>query len=326
MVSKEVSSHTSTLHDSRSNILTSADPIPSPQPSTTSSPASQPQPNPSAASPEQQHHADPDEVDISNAEHYYAPQTTNRIPPADLNDAQLRQMMLGMDSSAANGSTPSAQNNPLAAMMASMGMPNPGEPGGPDPDDPMMKMLSQMMAGAGGAGGPGGAQNPFAAMAGGAGGAAPQHQQQPPPDTTTAAIWRVLHFLVAAGLGLYIALLTQFTGTKVARERSAFAAYSATGDAQEGGLGGGANAEDLRRYFFWAFATAESILLTSRFFLDKGARGPSGMVATVLGFVPESKWKSLVVNAMQYVQIFSTVRMDMLVCVFVLGVCSLVKG
>lgn len=235
-------------------------------------------------------------------------------------------MMLGMDpstgnpSSAANGNTP--PDNPLAAMMASLGMPNPGEAGGPDPDDPMMKMLSQMMAGAGGpGGGPGGAQNPFAAMAGGG---APQ-QQQPAPDTTTAAIWRVLHFLVAAGLGLYIALLTQFTGTKVARERSAFAAYSAT-DAQDGIGGGSANAEDLRRYFFWAFATAESILLTSRFFLDKGARGPSGMVATVLGFVPESKWKSLVVNGMQYVQIFSTVRMDMLVCVFVLGVCSLVKG
>lgn len=231
--------------------------------------------------------------------------------------------MLGMDPSAANGATPSPQDNPLAAMMASMGIPNPGEAGsGPDPDDPMMKMLSQMMAGAGG--GPGGAQNPFAAMAGGP--QQQQQQQQPAPDTTTAAIWRVLHFLVAAGLGLYIALLTQFTGTKVARERSAFAAYSATGDAQDGVGVGGANAEDLRRYFFWAFATAESILLTSRFFLDKSARGPSGMVATVLGFVPESKWKSLVVNGMQYVQIFSTVRMDMLVCVFVLGVCSLVKG
>lgn len=218
-------------------------------------------------------------------------------------------------------------------MMASMGMPNPGEAGGPDPDDPMMKMLSQMMAGAGaggpggpgGPGGAGGAQNPFAAMAGAGG------PQQPAPDATAAAIWRVLHFLVAAGLGLYIALLTQFTGTKVARERGAFADYTATGATQvyEDNGGGGSSAssaQDLRRYFFWAFATAESILLTSRFFLDKGARGPSGMVATVLGFVPESKWKSLVVNGLQYVQIFSTVRMDMLVCVFVLGICSLVKG
>lgn len=236
--------------------------------------------------------------------------------------------MLGMDPTAsANGTTQNPQNNPLAAMMASMGMPQPGEAGGPDPDDPMMKMLSQMMAGAGGPGGPGGgAQNPFAAMAGGAGPQQQQGQQQSTPDATAAAIWRVLHFLVAAGLGLYIALLTQFTGTKVARERGAFADYTAaTGAAQEE-YGGVTNTQDLRRYFFWAFATAESILLTSRFFLDKGARGPSGMVATVLGFVPESKWKSLVVNGLQYVQIFSTVRMDMLVCVFVLGICSLVKG
>lgn len=233
-------------------------------------------------------------------------------------------MMLGFEPTSANG--PSTANgappdNPFAAMMASMGVPNPGEgggAGGPDPNDPMMKMLSQMMGGAG-AGGPG-AQNPFAAMAGGQ-----QQQQQPPqvaPDATAAAIWRVLHFLVAAGLGLYIALLTQFTGTKVARERGAFATYSATASDEQAN----ASAEDLRKYFFWAFATAESVLLTSRFFLDKGARGPSGMVATVLGFVPESKWKSLVVNGLQYVQIFSTVRMDLLVCVFVLGVCSLVKG
>ncbi|KAJ4414100.1 hypothetical protein N0V82_008131 [Gnomoniopsis sp. IMI 355080] len=309
------------------------DPIPSPQPSTTSSPAATPPQPSSTAAPEQQqqqqqtHHADPDEVDISNSEHYYAPQTTNRVPTADLNDAQLRQMMLGFDptsSTASNGAAP--PNNPFAAMMASMGA-DPNNPssggGGPDPDDPMMKMLSQMMGGAGGPPGAGGAQNPFAAMMGGGGGGPQQQQQQSPPDATAAAIWRVLHFLVAAGLGLYIALLTQFTGTKVARERGAFAAYTTTttttGEQQ-------ASEEDVRRYFFWAFATAESVLLTSRFFLDKGARGPSGIVATVLGFVPESKWKSLVVNGLQYVQIFSTVRMDLLVCVFVLGICSLVQG
>lgn len=299
------------------------DPVTS-QPSTASSTAPTPQPT----SAEQQTHADPDEVDISNAEHYYTPQTTNRSAPpnADLNDIQLRQMMLGFDPTAsANGANgaPLGANNPFAAMM---GLGNSPGQDGPDAEDPMMKMLSQMMSGAGG--GAGGAQNPFAAMAGGspsaAGGAAPA-ANSPPRADTSAAVWRVLHFFVATGLGLYIALLTQFTGTKVERERGAFADYTGTGtNGSAGGEGG--DIGDLRKYFFWVFATAESVLLTSRFFLDKGARGPSGMVATVLGFVPEGKWKSLVVNGLRYSQIFSTVRMDMLVCVFVLGVCSLVRG
>lgn len=229
-------------------------------------------------------------------------------------------MMLGFDPST-NGAPPqsAAANNPFAAMM---GGANLGE-GGPDPDDPMMKMLSQMLGGGANGAGGGGAQNPFAAMAAAAGGG-PQQQPQPPAsDVSAAAVWRVLHFLVAAGLGLYIALLTQFTGTKVARERGAFAEYTINNEQQ--GANANANAEDLRRYFFWAFATAESVLLTTRFFLDKGARGPSGIVATVLGFVPEGKGKSFVVNGLRYGQIFSTVRMDMLVCVFVLGVCSLVR-
>lgn len=295
--------------------MPSSDPIPSPQPSTASAAPAPPQTG-SATAAAEQHHADPDEVDISNAEHYYAPGATHRVPPASLNDDQLRQMMLGFDpptntTSSANGAPPAA--NPFAAMMGMAGN-NPNE-GGPDPEDPMMKMLSQILGGSGG----GDTQNnPFAAMQ-------QQQQTQPPPATTStiaAAVWRVLHFLVAASLGLYLALLTRFTGTKVERERGAFA-YT-TG--QQGDDSSGRSEDLYRAYFFWAFATAESVLLTSRFFFDQGARGPSGMVATVLGFVPAGPWKSLVVNGLQYVQILGTVRMDLLVCVFMLGVCSLLQG
>lgn len=265
------------------------------------------------------HHADPDEVDISSAEHYYRPETTNRVPPpnnfdpANMNDNQLRQMMLQFDSPAgANGAQQGPMPpNPFAAMMG-MGGGGPGGEGGPDAEDPMMKMLSQIMGGA--AGGPGGAgmPNPFAAMNG---------QPQPGaaaaavPTDSYAAVWRLLHFSVAMGLGLYIALLTQFTGTKVERERGAFADTTAS---EEG-------VADLRKYFFWAFATAESVLLTSRFVLDKGRTPPSGMVQMVLGFLP-GQWKNLASNVLRYSQIFRTIRSDMLVCVFVLGVCSLIRG
>lgn len=302
-----------TLYSNLTDHQLDSDPVPA---ATATPPAAT---SPQNAGSADQHHADPDEVDISNAEHYYRPETTNRVPPPDnfdpanMNENQLRQMMLGFDrpagaSGAQGGSMPP---NPFAAMMGA------GGEGGPDADDPMMKMLSQMMGGAAG-GGPGGgmpspfggAQNPFAAMNG-----QPQAGAAAPVTDTYAAIWRLLHFIVAMGLGLYIALLTQFTGTKLARERGAFADTTA---AEEG-------VADLRKYFFWAFATAESVLLTSRFFLDKGRAPPSGIVQMVLGFLP-GQWKALASNGLRYSQIFSTIRSDMLVCVFVLGVCSFIRG
>lgn len=179
-------------------------------------------------------------------------------------------------------------------------------------DDPMMKMLSQMLGGAGA--GPGAANgNPFAGMQ------QQQQQQQTAaalPDSY-AAIWRVLHFVLAMGLGLYLAVFAGFTGTKVERERGAFAATTA------------ADTEDvlaMRKYFFWTFATAETVLLTSRFFLDRGRASPPGMLWTIMGFLPESKWKSYLGTGLRYSQIFSTVRSDILTCVFVLGACSYLRS
>lgn len=239
---------------------------------------------------------------------------------------QLRQMMLGFDRPASANGTPSAgvPQNPFfdPAMMGRAGA------GGEDPgaEDPMMKMLQQMMGGAGGPGGMpnsfGGAgdgqNNPFAAMMGGGGG---EQQQQPTQQLAAtdvyAAVWRLLHFVLAVGLGLYIALLTSFSGTKIARERGAVASATRAGAAD-------VDAADLRRYFFWTFATAETVLLTSRFFLDRSraSSSPPGILWTVMGLLPESQWKGYLAMLLRYSQIFSTVRMDMLVCIFVLGVCA----
>lgn len=211
---------------------------------------------------------------------------------------------------------------------------NGNSPGnGPDAEDPMMKMLSQMLGGASGPGGASpfgsGADNPFAQFAAmsGAGGAhqSQQAQQQQAANSAVSdmytAIWRVLHFVLALGLGLYIALGSSFTGSKVERERGAFAA-TATGtadvDAEE-------ELAQMRKYFFWTFATAETILLTSRFFLDRGRTAP-GMLNMVMGFLPEGKWKMYLSTALRYSQIFTTVRSDLMVCVFVLGVCAWLRG
>ncbi|KAK0705220.1 hypothetical protein B0H67DRAFT_593499 [Lasiosphaeris hirsuta] len=268
-------------------------------------------------------HADPDEVDIS--QHFYQPQTTARIPPQfppppgpgpDLSEAGLRQLMLGLDPASVGGAAGASLGpNPFGAF--------PGA-GGPDSEDPMMRMMMQMLGGDGTAGGspfpfPPAGTNPFASMGMdmppfGPGG--PQ-QQLAMPDRY-ASLWRLLHTAVALGLGLYIALWTSFSGTKVEREREKVV----------GVVGGEENMSESGRKFFYAFATAEALLLTSRYFMDRGrARSAAGggILGMVVGFLPQP-FKGYVEIAMRYGQIFGTVKADVLVCIFVLGMASWARG
>lgn len=219
-------------------------------------------------------------------------------------------MMLGFDRPAtpgANGTGPAGPFDPAAMFGGANGE-----------EDPMMKMLQQMMGGAGGMppgmgqrGGPG--SNPFAAGNPFAGGMQPQ--QQPAAFDPYAAFWRLVHFLLAVGLGLYIAMVAGVTGTKIERERGAFAA--STGNSAD---------DDGRKYFFWTFATAETILLTSRLLLDQGRAPPPGILWTILGFIPDGRLKGLVTTGLKYSRIFTTLRADILVCVFVLGVTSWLRS
>lgn len=262
------------------------------------------------------HHADPEEVDIS--QHYYAPQTTNRVPTGppgggnSISEDQLRQMMLGFDPAGGPG------------LGGAGGMPGLG--GGADGEDPMMKMLQQMMGG--GPGGPGGGANPFGPGSP-FGGGIPQQQTSAVVTDRYSAVWRLLHTAVALGLGLYIALCTSFAGTRLQRVESSVT--GSIGRTKGAGAGGGVVDEQLEgkfdsSRFFWAFATAEAVLLTTRYFLDR-ARGPAatGMVGMAVGLLPPP-FKGYVEIALRYVQVFGTVRSDVLVCVFVLGVCSWLRG
>ncbi|TQV97639.1 hypothetical protein V2A60_006622 [Cordyceps javanica] len=262
---------------------------------------------------------DPDEVDIS--EHFYTPgaarlaaQQRRPVPspaagdgfpglPTDLTEEQheqLRQMMLG-------GAPP-----PGAEGMTGAG----GE------DDPLMKMMSQMMGGAGGgfpgmsgaAGANGPNASPFAGMMG-------AQQPAPGPDVYST-VWRVVHALLALGLGLYIVLLTPFNGTKVQRQL-AFKLAADENPADDAVAHDGLDAA--KKNFFWAFATAEAVLLTTKFFLDKGRAPPPGLLWSVAGQLP-APWRGYVVSVMRYGQIFTTVRTDILLCAFVLGACAWWKG
>ncbi|KAI9644315.1 hypothetical protein NHQ30_007672 [Ciborinia camelliae] len=263
-------------------------------------------------------HADPEEVDISN--HYYEPQTRTPLPrsqsnaPAQqqINDDQLRQMMLGMDPGSLGG-TP-GQNpfggapgpNPFA------GFPGMGAPGEDGANDPMMKMLQQMMGGTGGPPGEGqGGMPSFPGMPGmGMPGMGMQDQAQAAAVDPYAYIWRIVHAVFALSLGLYIALTTSFTGTKYAREASGLANNGLSADSV---------------HFFWIFATAEVVLLTSRFYLENGNSLPAGMMGTVMGFLPEP-WKGYLGMLVRYVRIWGTVSGDAMVCIFVLGVCAWLRG
>lgn len=236
--------------------------------------------------------ADPDEVDIS--QHFYEPGSRGAASPRAgperaVSDAQLRQMMLGFD-------------GPGSGLG---GVPGPG-PGFPAAggDDQLMHVMSQIMGGFA----PGSASSaPLPGM--------PQQQLQQQaarPDGYTYT-FRLLHALLALGLGLYVALLTPFAGTRAERERASLAheQHTPADDANE----------HRKRVFFWIFATGEALLLSSRFFLDEGRGPPTGMVWTVVGFLPEP-FRGYVTVGLKYGRIFTTVRADILACMFILGVCS----
>ncbi|KAI0861445.1 hypothetical protein F4860DRAFT_171065 [Xylaria cubensis] len=270
-------------------------------------------------------HADPEEVDIS--QHYYTPQTTARIPRNDssnLSEAQLHQMMLSFDRPSP-GTPPSRTGNPFLNRTSSSTPGTEGVNGTPGIEgmdqDPMMQMLQQMMAGGmpGGAGG----SNPFAGtgleglLGAAGGGPSPTQQGQQVEQNKTVNLWRILHAIFALGLGIYVALSTTFTGTKVERDAD---------DLQSTGLLGAQNLDQARAWFFYVFTSVETVLLTSRYMMERGGGfTPSGWTWTISGMLPDP-FKGYSRHALRYAQIFTTVRNDALFCVFVMGICSLLRS
>lgn len=221
-----------------------------------------------------------------------------------MSDAALRQMMLGFDPT---GTPPNPNANPFAGFPGMGGMPGMdgagmGEPGA---DDPIMKLMQQMMGGGLGEGA--GGVPTFPGMPG----------QTPAAEADPYAyLWRIIHAVFALGLGLYIAFTTPFTGAKAAREMPAYNTY---GEAGEAGL------SPASVHFFWIFATAEVLLQTSRFFVEKGRVQPGGIMGMIMGFLPEP-YKGYLAMISRYGRIWTTVSADAFVCVFVLGVCAWLRG
>jgi hypothetical protein len=177
-------------------------------------------------------------------------------------------------------------------------------------DDPMMQMLQQMMAG-GGPGGAGGDQLPpgLAQMFGGGGGGAPgQEAQQQQAPSSSAYLWRILHFVISLSLGLYVALNSTFTGAKRARDLSNLTYNSPLSLERNFGS----------QLFYW-FATAEVVLQSSRFFIERGRLSHPGFVGTMSNILPEP-WGGYLRIVGRYSVIYTTVVADAMVIIFVLGV------
>lgn len=171
-----------------------------------------------------------------------------------------------------------------------------GTPQPPNPqNDPFAALMTQLL--------PGGAP-PGAPLSPRSSGASPFGQPPAPQATPQSSMWRILHALFALSLGLYVALSTPFAGTLSERESSAE----------------DTTAQNLN--FFYIFASAETVLLTTRFLLDGGKYTPSGVLGTLLGFLPPQA-AGYVRILLRYWQVFATVRSDLLVCVFVLGAAGL---
>ncbi|KAF4550139.1 GET complex subunit GET2-like protein [Elsinoe fawcettii] len=182
--------------------------------------------------------------------------------------------------------------------------------------DPMMRMMQQMMAGgipgmSADGPGPNGLPADFPpflqAMMGGQQKAKAEEQQQ--VKTESQYLWRILHAIFALSLASYIALTTTFNGSKLSRFEKV-------------------DPEDsVGPRLFYLFATVETLLQSSRYFLEKGQLQGSGWLATIAnsGMVPEPFNGYLKVLG-RYVTIWNTVVADAMVVVFVLGAIAWWRG
>lgn len=190
----------------------------------------------------------------------------------------------------------------------------PGQPqqvrGSEGEEDLMMRMLQQIMGASGmpsreeGQEGDGGLPSGLAAMLGGGAGVRPLEQK----SNENAYRWKILHALLALAMGIYITSMTAFNGQRFSQ------AGAGTGGVDEVGV-----------RFFWTFATAELVLQSSRFFLERGQVSQEGFVGFLMGILPEP-WKGWVALASRYSGIYTTIIQDAMVVVFVLGFVAWWKG
>lgn len=160
--------------------------------------------------------------------------------------------------------------------------------------------------GQGGIGDRGGLPPGLAAMLGAVGATRPEQEiglggEQ--PSNRSGYAWTIVHALSALALGIYMVFTTAFDGAR----------FSQRDDS-------GVTGTEVGIRFFWAFATAQLVLQSTRYFLERD-RGPArggGWMNMVVGVFPEP-WRSRALLLSRYSVIYSTIVQDAMVVVFVLG-------
>ncbi|KAL8915119.1 MAG: hypothetical protein Q9171_000422 [Xanthocarpia ochracea] len=235
---------------------------------------------------------DPDEADISTHAYSTQPSTRSQAPT----EADIRQLLRRAPS-------------PQGAQS------RPGQQQAGDQDDPMVRMLQQMMGGISGAEGDdrNGLPPDLAALLGGGvaayePGTAGQGKVGK-GESVEGYLWKIAHAVFALMLGIYITVVTTFNG----------ASYSGMKTVP------GSIDEETGHRLFWIFATAEVVLQTSRYFLEKGTITQSGWIGMVTQMLPEP-WKTYAGLVTRYSGIWTTVVEDAMIVVFVLGCVAWWKG
>ena len=177
----------------------------------------------------------------------------------------------------------------------------------------MMKMLQQLMGGIPGADGQGseevgGLPPGLAAMVGAGGMGTAGMVGGTKQEDTYGYLGKIGHAVFALVLGVYVIATSHAFNGDVAR-----------GGIVGAGHEGGVNA-------FWLFATAELVLQSSRFFLEKGTGNQLGGWIGIVGNMLPEPWRGYVRLAARYSGIWSTVVEDGMVIVFVLGCTAWWKG
>ncbi|KAG9595716.1 hypothetical protein KCU86_g3953, partial [Aureobasidium melanogenum] len=174
---------------------------------------------------------------------------------------------------------------------------------GQQDEDPMLKMMQSLLSGDPSAAGgiPDSAMDDLPPMLKAMMQGQRATQQQASPPTGSTYLWRIVHAVFALALGIYIAASGTFNGSKLSRSTSL----------QE---------SDFGPRLFYMFATAEVVLQSSRYFLEKGRLQGSGWLATIAnsGLVPQP-WSNYISMLGRYAVIWQTVIADAMVIVFVLG-------
>lgn len=178
----------------------------------------------------------------------------------------------------------------------------------------MMKMLQQLMGGVPeadgqGVNGEGGFSPGLTAVMGAGGmGMAGMGGTETKQEDTRGCLWKMVHAVFALVLGIYV------TATS----------HAFNGDLSRGGIAGAGHEGGVNA--FWLFATAELVLQSSRFFLERGTSSQLGGWIGIMGNMLPEPWRRYVKLAARYSGIWSTVVEDGMVVVFVLGCVAWWKG